>query len=75
MPYPCGVHKLCPLLREATVPAMRVVNSQLRSCTSLVPRPTIMVLGLGMRLHVRMRTKLENDVLRNGQQPQSVVIY
>ena len=31
------------------------------------------VFGLGTRLHVRMRTKLENGVLSNGQQPQSVV--
>ena len=29
-----------------------------------------MVFGLGMRLRVRMRTKLENGVLHNGQQPQ-----
>ena len=41
--------------------------------TSLVPRPMIVVFGLGTRLHVRMRTTLENGVLRNGQQPQSVV--
>ena len=27
------------------------------------------VFGLGMRLLVRMRTTLENGVLRNGQQP------
>ena len=31
------------------------------------------VFGLGTRLCVRMRTKLENGVLHNGQQPQSVV--
>ena len=31
------------------------------------------VFGLGTRLRVRMRTKLENGVLSNGQQPQSVV--
>ena len=31
------------------------------------------VFGLGTRLHVRMRTKLENGVLHNEQQPQSVV--
>ena len=33
----------------------------------------IVVFDLGTRLHVRMRTKLENCVLCNGQQPQSVV--
>ena len=42
------------------VPAVRVVNSRFRFCTSLVPRPTIVVFGLGTRLHVCMRTTLEN---------------
>ena len=41
--------------------------------TSLVPRLTIEIFGLGTRLLVRMRTKLQNGVLRNGQQLQSVV--
>ena len=31
------------------------------------------VFGLGTRLCVHMCTKFEKDVLRNGQQPQSVV--
>ena len=31
----------------------------------------IVVFGLGTRLYVRMRTKSENGVLHNGQQPQS----
>ena len=31
------------------------------------------VIGLGMRLNVRMRTRLENGVLRNKQQPGSAV--
>ena len=43
------------------------------ACTSLVPRSMIAVFGLGTRLHVHMHTTLENGVLRNGQQPQSVV--
>ena len=38
--------------------------------TSLVPRLRIEIFGLGTRLLVRMRTKLQNGVLRNGQQPQ-----
>ena len=42
-------------------------------CTSLASRPMIVVFGLGMRLRVRMRTKLENGVLSNGQHPQSIV--
>ena len=41
--------------------------------TSLVPTLTIVIFGLGTRLLVCMRTKLQNGVLRNGQQPQSVV--
>ena len=31
------------------------------------------VIGLGARLDVRMRTRLENGILRNGQQPGSAV--
>ena len=42
-------------------------------CTSLVPRPMTVVFGLGTRLRVRMRTTLENGVLRNGQQPGSAM--
>ena len=42
-------------------------------CTNVVPRPMSVVLNLGTRLRVRMRTELENGVLHNGQQPQSVV--
>ena len=30
-----------------------------------------MVIGLGTRLYIRMYTRSENDVLRNGQQPGS----
>ena len=41
-----------------------------RLCTSLIPRPMIVVFGLGRRLHVRMHTKLENSVFCNRQQPQ-----
>ena len=33
-----------------------------------------MVFGLGTRLRVRMRTKFENGVLHNGQQPQKSVV-
>ena len=52
--YVCGVHKPCPLLREETVPAMHVVNSRFRLCTSVVPRQMSVVFGLGTRLHVCM---------------------
>ena len=38
-------------------------------CTSLAPRLMTVVFGLGTRLHVRMRTTIENGVLRKGLQP------
>ena len=38
-------------------------------CTSLTPIPKTVVFGLGTKLCVRMRTTLENGVLRNRQQP------
>ena len=38
-------------------------------CTSLTPIPMTVVFGLGTKLRVRMRTTLENGVLRNRQQP------
>ena len=41
---------------------------------SVVPRPVNVVFGLGTGICVRMRTKLENGVLHNEQQLQSVVI-
>ena len=56
-----------------TVLAMCTGSWPFRLCTSLASRLMTMVFGLGTRLHVRMRTKLENGVLSNGQQPQSVV--
>ena len=40
---------------------------------SLVPKPVTVVIGLGTRLDVPKRTRLENGVLRNGQQPGSAV--
>ena len=40
----------------------------IHACTSLAPKPMTVVFGLGKRLHVHMRTTLENDVLRNRQQ-------
>ena len=44
-----------------------------RLCTGLASRPMAVVFGLGIRLRVRMRTKLEIGILSNRQQPQSVV--
>ena len=65
--------KLTHYFVKRPVPAVRVVDSRFRLCTSLVPRPTIVAFELGTRLHVHMRTKLENGVLRNGQPTLSVV--
>ena len=45
-----------------------VLNSRFHVCSSLAPRPMTVVFGLGTRLRVRMRTTLENGVLRNRQQ-------
>ena len=66
-------------LGEKTVPVMLVsfpghetTVMPAHLCT-LASRPMTVVFGLGMRLRVHMRTKLENGVLSNGQQPQSVV--
>ena len=42
--------------------------SRFHVCSSLAPRPMTVVFGLGTRLRVRMRTTLENGVLRNRQQ-------
>ena len=43
-------------------------RARFHACTSLVPKPITVVIGLGMRLDVRMRTRFKNGVLRNGQQ-------
>ena len=57
---------------EKTVTAKRTARCDF-ACTSLASRPMTVVFGLGTRLRVRMRTKFENGVLSNAQQPQSVV--
>ena len=56
-----------------SVPVMRTGSWPFCLCTSLTSRLMIVVFGLGTRLRVHMRTKLENVVLSKGQQPQSVV--
>ena len=38
-----------------------------------MPRGMTVVFGPGRRLHVRMRTRIENGVLRNGEQSGSAV--
>ena len=63
------LRKDCP----ASVPAMRTGSWPFRLCTSLASRLMIVVFDLGTRLCVHMRTKLENGVRSNGQQPPSVV--
>ena len=51
------------------MPAVRVVHFP--CVLSFVPRPMNVVFGLGTRLRLRMRTKLESGVLHN--EPQSTV--
>ena len=46
-------------------------RARFHAFTSLVPKPITVVIGLGTRLDVRMRTRLKNGVFRNGQQPGS----
>ena len=59
------------------MPAVHTVHGQRARdfgvSNSLVPRAMTVVFGLGTRLHVRMRTRSENGVLRNGQQSGSAV--
>ena len=77
VPYLCGVHESSRLPLEATVvgqPCL-LVDSQFPVCTSLTPRPMTMVFGLGVRLRMHMHTRLQNGVLRNGQQPGSAVNF
>ena len=62
-------HKPWRPLREETVPISWLVILQFHVCTSLAPRPMTVAFGLGTRVRVRMRTTLQNGVLRNGQQP------
>ena len=50
-----------------------LVNTQFRMCTSLVPRLMTIVFGMGTRLPMHMRARLENGVQRNRQQPCSAV--
>ena len=75
VPYLFGVHEPFQLPLEATVAGQpcSLVDSQFPVCTSLTPRPMTMVFGLEARLHMHMRTRLQNGVLRNGQQPGSAV--
>ena len=61
----------------AALAVIHAVKAQLtHSClvsSSLAPRPMGVVFGLGTRLRVRMRTTLENGVLRN-EQPSCCVV-
>ena len=71
VPYLCGVHEPSRLPLEATVACQPclLIDSQFSVCTSLTPRSMTMVFGLGARLLMHMHTRLQNGVLRNGQQP------
>ena len=54
-------------------PCQLCIQSQFRVSTSLVPRAMTVVFGPGTRLRMRMRTRLANGVLHNGQQLGSAV--
>ena len=60
VPYLFVVHEPSRLPLEATVAGQPclLVDSQFPVCTSLTPRPT-MVFGLGARLRMHMRTRLQ----------------
>ena len=71
-PYLRSVHEPFPQPREETIPVVPVgQRARFHACTSLVPKPMTMVIGLGMRLDVRMRTRLKNGIHRNREQPGS----
>ena len=42
------------------------------SPTKSGPKSLTIVCGLGMRLYIHMHSQVENGILHNGQQPQSV---
>ena len=67
----CLTHvvSMSPFHLRETVPAVPclLVNARFPVCTSLTPRPMTVVFGMGTRQRVRMRTRLENGVLRNEQ--------
>ena len=69
-PHLRSFQEISPLPWEETMPAM--LPGQ-RAISCLTPRPMTVVFGLGTRLCVHMRTRLENGVLRNGQQPGSAM--
>ena len=75
-PYLGGVHSISLghyYGKRPCQPYAVLVNPRFHGCTSLAPRPMTVVFGLGTRLRVHMRTTFENGVLRNGQQPGSVM--
>ena len=72
------LHKPWPLLRgrdsaSRTAAVRSLVNPRFHVSTCLAPRSITVVLGLGTRLRVHMRTTFENGVLHNGHQPSSAV--
>ena len=51
------VHEPFPLPWEEAIPVV-LVNPQFHVCTSLVPKPMTVVIGLGTRLHVVQDQKM-----------------
>ena len=64
-PYLHGIHEPFSLPWKRLYQPCSLVNVWLRVCTSLTPRPTTMVFGLGTRLLVCIRSEI--GVLRNGR--------
>ena len=46
-------------------------HMRFHTCTSLIPKPLTVVIGLGTSLDVHMCARLKNGIVRNGQQPGS----
>ena len=63
---------LVPTATEKTVSAMHTACWSTRGFTCAALRPVTILFGLGMKLWLGMRTKLENGDLSNGQQPHSL---
>ena len=70
-PYLGGMHSISLghyYGRDCVSCTLRWSTRRFHVCTSLAPRPTTVVFGLGTRLRVHMHTVFKNGVLRNKQQ-------
>ena len=65
--FPESSHMLTVSNYSKIIFSSGLVGWSTHAYTSLAPRPMTVAFGLGTRLRVRMRTTLENGVLRNEQ--------